>query len=83
MDLHHNKHHKYPANMIPVQAMDNPDPNYYSCTDNTSLNVYCRAKDGVIQEYLKPTPFEFVSNDFLVYISDMRKSSFELGGFYD
>lgn len=83
MDLHHNKHHKYPGNMIPVQAMDNPDPGYYSCTDNTSLNVYCRAKDGVIQEYLKQTPFEFVSNDFLVYISDMRKASFELGGFYD
>lgn len=80
MDIHY---HKYPGNMIPVQSMDNPDPAFYSTKDHASLNVYCRAKAGVIEEYLKPTPFEFVTNDFLVYIADMTNSSFELGGFHD
>ena len=74
---------KYPGNMVPVHSQDIPDPAMYTCKDCATLSVYCRAKDGVIKDCLRDTPFEFVSNDFVVYVSDMTQACFEVGGFYD
>ncbi|WP_301170122.1 acetoacetate decarboxylase family protein [Brevibacillus nitrificans] len=68
---------------IPIQAPELPEPAIYNCPDTKTLSVFCQAPPGVIAKYLEPTPFEFVSDDFLVFVSDMRNCDFEVGGFFD
>ena len=68
---------------IPVQCPEIPEPAVYSCPDCGTLTVFCRAKPGIIAKYLEHTPFEFVSDNFIVYVSDMTNCRFEQGGFFD
>jgi len=72
-----------PGRQIPIQAPEIPEPAIYSCPDTKTLTVFCKAAPGVVPKYLAPTPFEYVSDDFIVYISDMKNCQFEVGGFFD
>ena len=48
----------------------NWDP--YACKDNRSLRVLCEGKEDEIKRILSYTPFEFVSNRFMVATSDFN-----------
>ncbi len=59
------------ANNMPIQSPLIPDPFVpYSCNENKTLLVYCQTSEEVVKRYLEPTPFEYVSNNFAVSISD-------------
>ncbi|MEH7225748.1 acetoacetate decarboxylase family protein [Bacillus sp. JJ1566] len=70
------------GNNMPVQApvFDNPTVPY-SCPNLKTLTAYCRTTPEMIQKYLEPTPFEYVSDQFVVSISDFGNAS--NGSFYD
>ena len=68
---------------IPVQCPEISEPAIYSCPDSATLSVFCQAEPGVIAKYLEYTPFEYVSDNFIVYITDMIYCQFEQGGFMD
>jgi acetoacetate decarboxylase len=55
----------------------------YQVSDMPTICVFCRAAPGVIEKYLKPTPFEFVNSDFVVSAADMMNTGHSTGGFYD
>jgi len=72
------------ANNIPLQMPLYDDPFVpYQVADMPCLCIYCRAAPGVIEKYLEPTPFEFVSSDFVVSAADMMNTGHTTGGFYD
>ena len=59
------------ADNMPVQAPFYKSPSIpYGCRDHRGLNVYCRAKEGVLKKYLEPTPFEWITDDFLISFGD-------------
>lgn len=68
--MHKKEPYKEPNNM-PLNA-----PLYrsvavpYECAENRTLTVVCETDEKSIKEELAPTPFEFVTNRFTVYISD-------------
>lgn len=59
------------ADNMPVQAPFYKSPSIpYGCKDMRSLEVYAKAKPGVIQKYLEKTPFEWITNDFVLSYGD-------------
>jgi acetoacetate decarboxylase len=59
------------ANNVPVHTPLFSDPFVpYHCPDNKTLSVYCKGDASALAGHLAPTPFELVSDIFLVYISD-------------
>lgn len=64
------------ADNMPVQAPFYKSPSIpYGCKDLFSVDVYCRAPKGVIQKMLEPTPFEWVSDDFLIDFGDYAQGT--------
>ena len=45
----------------------------YSCPNLPTLSIYCETNKEKIKEILELTPFEFVTNKFIVSISDFNK----------
>ena len=63
------------GNNMPVQAPLIPDPLVpYECKDNKTLFAVCRGDEEQVRRYLEPTPFEFLSDIFVVSISDFTNS---------
>jgi acetoacetate decarboxylase len=59
------------GNNMPVQSPLIPDPFVpYQCKNNKILSVVCRGDRKVIDRWLKPTPFESVSDRYIVSIAD-------------
>ncbi|WP_077602509.1 acetoacetate decarboxylase family protein [Oceanobacillus sojae] len=59
------------ADNMPVQAPFFKSPSIpYFCKDLSSINIYCRTSPEIIKKYLEPTPFEYVSNNFIVNFGD-------------
>lgn len=72
------------GNNMPIQAPLYDSPFVpYSVPDMPTLIVYCKAPPGIIEKYLEPSPFGYVSSDFIVTISDMMNTKHSNGGFYD
>jgi acetoacetate decarboxylase len=72
------------GNSIPVQSpLIRPmgSKYLYQCPDNKTLTVYAKIDPDVIKKYLEPTPFEYVDNAFMVYISDFTNA--DIGPFWD
>lgn len=56
---------------MPVQAPFYKSPSIpYGCKNMKSLDVFCRARKGVLKEYLAHTPFEYISDNFLISFGD-------------
>ena len=71
------------GNNMPIQIPLYDDPFVpYHVDDMPTLSVYCRAAPGIVEKYLQPTPFEFVSSDFVVSIANYTTEHY-MGGFYD
>lgn len=59
------------ANNVPLHAPLFADPFVpYHCPKNTSFSVYCKGDRAKLEAHLVSTPFELVSDVFLVYVSD-------------
>lgn len=55
----------------------------YYCNDCATLQVYCRTSEEIMRKYLEKTPFEFVSADYILNISDMSNVTSTFGGMMD
>lgn len=72
------------GNNMPIQAPLIPDPFVpYRCPGNWTLNVVCRAPEGILEKYLAPSPFAPIDDRFVIYVSDFMncdKIPFHDGG---
>ena len=75
------------GNNVPVQRPLIPSPFVpYKCKNCRHVNVFARAEPELIKKYLEPTPFEYVDNTILLYISDFKNTDHTDGcthGFWD
>lgn len=68
----------------PIQAPLFNDPLVpYACTNMRSVSVWAEIDEALIKRYLKPTPFEYVSNVFNISVSDYMNATNCFAGFYD
>jgi acetoacetate decarboxylase len=59
------------ADNMPLQAPFYKSPSIpYYCSDLRSINVYCRSTPEIIKKYLAPTPFEYISDNFIINFGD-------------
>lgn len=62
------------GNNIPIQSPLFLHPLVpYECKNQPTLFAICQGDEKRIRKYLSPTPFEYVSDIFLIAISDSRK----------
>lgn len=67
---------------MPVQAPFYKSPNNpQECPGLRTVTVFCRAREGIVKKYLEPTPFEYVTDDFLIQFGDYSNGS--AAAFYD
>ncbi len=75
------------GNNVPVQRPLIPSPFVpYQCKNCRHVNVFAKVEPELIKKYLAPTPFEYVDNTILVYISDFKNTDSHNGsnyGFWD
>ncbi|WP_346690517.1 acetoacetate decarboxylase family protein [uncultured Cloacibacillus sp.] len=75
------------GNNVPVQNPLIPTPFVpYQCKNCRHVNVFARTEPELVQKYLAPTPFEYVDNTILLYISDFKNTNSSDGcshGFWD
>lgn len=70
------------GNNVPVHAPLIPTPFVpYRCENCRHLNIYGKAAPQLIQKYLSGTPFEYVDDMVLLYISDFTNT--DVGSFWD
>lgn len=55
----------------------------YYCNNCATLQVYCRTTEEIMRKYLDRTPFDFVSADYILSISDMTNVTSTFGGMMD
>ena len=55
----------------------------YYCKDCGTLQVFCRTEEEIMKKYLEHTPFEYVSSDYIMSISDMKNTTSTWGGMMD
>lgn len=59
------------ADNMPVQAPFYKSPSIpYSCKDLRTFDVYCRGDADAIKRFLAPTPFEFLTDKFIIDFGD-------------
>jgi acetoacetate decarboxylase len=62
------------GNNIPIQCPMFLNPLVpYECKNQPTLFAVCQGDEAIIRKYLSPTPFEYVSDIFLIAISDSKK----------
>ena len=67
---------------MPVQAPFFKSPtNPQHCNGFKSFAVYCRAKPGIVEKYLEPTPFSPLGDDFVITFGDYSNN--DAAAFYD
>ncbi|PWW31324.1 acetoacetate decarboxylase [Cytobacillus oceanisediminis] len=67
---------------MPVQAPVFESPTVpYHCPDLKTITAYCRTTPELIKKYLEQTPFEYISDHFILTIADFGNAS--NGNFYD
>lgn len=63
------------GNNVPVHSPLIPTPFVpYQCPNCRHLNVYGKVEPQLVKKYLKNTPFEYVDNTVLLYISDFTNT---------
>ena len=63
------------GNNVPVQRPLIPTPFVpYKCKNCRHVNIFAKADPEIIKKYLEPTPFEYVDNTILLYISDFKNT---------
>lgn len=64
------------ADNMPIQAPYYQSPtNPQYCEDIVSVSIYCRAKPGVIEKYLEPTPFTALGDEYIISFGDYSNNT--------
>lgn len=72
----------YNGDNMPIQAPFYKSPNNPQfCKDLKTISVYCRTKPEIIKKYLEPTPFEYVTDQFVISVGDYSNGT--AASFYD
>jgi acetoacetate decarboxylase len=69
------------ADNTPVHSPLYSSPVLYDCPNFKMLSVVCQTDELVIRKLLSYSPFEFVTNKFILYVADMQECT--LGPFND
>lgn len=67
---------------MPVQAPFYKSPNNpQECPGLKTVTVFCRGREDIIKKYLAPTPFEYLTDDFMILFGDYSNGN--AAAFYD
>lgn len=64
------------ADNMPIQAPFYKSPSIpYGCKDLRTFDIVCKGDEETIKRYLEPTPFEFVTDYFLIDFGDYKNGT--------
>lgn len=70
------------ADNMPIQAPFYKSPNNpQECPGLKTITVFCRIQPEIIKKYLEPTPFEYLTDQFIIQFGDYSNGS--AAAFYD